>query len=187
MPEGGKDGYVRLRVEGVRELARIAMHGDGGQRAEAAKLLNHLMNRAEAAGEDVFNKLMKLVEEGEVRGAFRLVGMEEAGVKILEVNKELRDDKLYVAIRAVVDGVEEVYKIVFYRGDKGYYIRLYVRGEEAKARGVKLLKVLTGREPFVSLRPDGRFVIGGSGGHVEAMTRYEELREAIEEWRRRGN
>ena len=108
-------------------------------------------------------------------------------MKILEVNKEHKDDKLHVAIRAVVDGVDGVYKIFFHRGDRGYYIRLYVRGEEAKARAVKLVKVLTGREPHVSLRPNGWFEIGGSGGHVKAMTRYEELREAIEEWRRRGN
>jgi hypothetical protein len=50
------------------------------------------------------------VEEGEV-GALRLVGLGEEGVKILEVNTELSDDKLYATIRAVVDGVEGVYKI----------------------------------------------------------------------------
>jgi len=44
-------------------------------------------------------------------GALRLVGLGEEGVKILEVNTELRGDKLYATIRAVVDGVEEVYKI----------------------------------------------------------------------------
>ncbi len=39
------------------------------------------------------------------------MGLGEEGVKILEVNAELRGDKLYATIRAVVDGVEEVYKI----------------------------------------------------------------------------
>jgi hypothetical protein len=44
-------------------------------------------------------------------GALRLVRLGEEGVKILEVNTELRGGKLYATIRAVVDGVEEVYKI----------------------------------------------------------------------------
>jgi hypothetical protein len=66
------------------------------------------------------------------------VGLGEEGVKILEVNTELRGDKLYATIRVLVDGVEEVYKIVFYRLKKGARIfELYIRGVETKARAVR--------------------------------------------------
>ncbi|MDT7873797.1 MAG: hypothetical protein RQ859_00335 [Pyrobaculum sp.] len=42
------------------------------------------------------------MEEGELGG--RLVRLEEECVKILEAGAELRDDKLYPTIRALVDG-----------------------------------------------------------------------------------
>jgi len=67
------------------------------------------------------------------------VRLGEEGVKILEVNTELRGGKLYATIRAVVDGVEEVCKIVFYRRPgRGRFFDLHVRGVEAKARAEKL-------------------------------------------------
>ena len=63
---------------------------------------------------------------------------EEEGVKIPEAGAELRDDKLYPTIRALVDG-GDVYKIVLYRLKKGVrYLYFYVRGDAAAARAVKL-------------------------------------------------
>jgi len=120
------------------------------------------------------------VEEGRGRWTTRLVGLEEEGVKILEAGTELRDDKLYATIRALVDGVEEVCKIVFYRLKKGARIfELYIRGVETKTRAEKL-EVLTGEKPSVSKTPNGRMMIRCTGRHVEALARCEELREAIE-------
>lgn len=55
---------------------------------------------------------------------------------------------------------------------------------------VKLVKVITGEEPRVTPMPDGVFSIRGTGRHIYAQARYEELRKAIEEWsnqRRGGN
>jgi hypothetical protein len=46
---------------------------------------------------------------------------------------------------------------------------------------VKLVKVITGEEPRVTPMSDGRISIRGTGRHVDALARYEELREAIEE------
>jgi hypothetical protein len=63
----------------------------------------------------------------------------------------------------------------------------FVRGEEAVARAVKLMRVLTGEEPSVTEMPDGLTRIGGSGRHIDALARYEELREAIERWSNRTN
>jgi hypothetical protein len=59
------------------------------------------------------------LEEGRSRGALRLVGLERGGVKVLEVKTEEKDDKLYVTIRAEVDGAAGEYKITFYREGRG--------------------------------------------------------------------
>ncbi|MCC6066803.1 MAG: hypothetical protein LM562_03410 [Pyrobaculum sp.] len=96
------------------------------------------------------------MEEGRGRWTTRLVGLEEEGVKILEAGTELRDDKLYATIRALVDGVEEVCKIVFYRLKKGARIfELYIRGVETKTRAEKLIEVLMGEKPSVRKMSDG--------------------------------
>jgi hypothetical protein len=128
------------------------------------------------------------LEEGRSRGALRLVGLEKDGVKVLDVKTEERGDKLYVTIRAEIDGVKEEYKITFYR-ERGSVRRLwfFVRGEEAVARAVKLMRVLTGEKPQVTEMPDGLTRIGGSGRHIDALAQYEELREAIERWSNRTN
>jgi len=53
------------------------------------------------------------------------------------------------------------------------------------ARAVKLVEVLTGERPITVEMPDGRTRIKGSGRHIDALARYEELREAIEKWSNR--
>ena len=58
--------------------------------------------------------------------------------------------------------------------------RVLCRGEEA-AWAVKLVKVITGDEPRVTPTPDGGFRIRDTGRHLDALARYEELKEAIEE------
>jgi hypothetical protein len=126
------------------------------------------------------------VEEGRGRGVLRLVGLEKDGVKVLDVKTEEKDGKLYVTLRAEVDGVAGEYKITLYRVRRGIrYLRFYVRGEDAVARAVKLIEVLTGERPIAVEMPDGRTMIKGSGRYVDALARYEELREAIERWSNR--
>jgi len=46
---------------------------------------------------------------------------------------------------------------------------------------VKLVKVITSEEPRVTPMPDDGFRIRGTGRHIDALARYEELKEAIEE------
>ena len=105
---------------------------------------------------------------------------------MLDVKTEEKDGKLYVTIRAEIDVVEEEYKITLYRERDGKrYLRFYVRGEEAVARAVKLIEVLTGERPQVTEMPNGWTRIRGFGSHVDAMARYEELRETIERWSNR--
>jgi hypothetical protein len=182
---GGR-GRVSLLAEGVRRLAWVSIHGEEGQRQRAAEFLKFLEAKARAKGEEVLRKLEALLEEGRSRGALRLVGLEKDGVKVLGVEAEERGDKLYVTIRAEVDGAAGEYKITFYREGRGAKrLRFYVRGGEAVARTVKLVEVLTGERPSVTEMPDGLTRIGGSGRHIDALARYEELREAIERWSNR--
>ncbi len=182
---GGR-GRVYLLAEGVRRLAWISIHSEGEQRRRAAEFLKFLEAKARAKGEEVFRKLETLLEEGRSRGALRLVGLEKDGVKVLGVEAEERDDKLYVTIKAEVDGAAGQYKITFYcEGGGAKRLQFYVKGEEAVARAVKLVEVLTGEKPQVTEMPDGLTRIRGSGRHIDAMARYEELREAIERWSNR--
>jgi nucleotide-binding universal stress UspA family protein len=182
---GGR-GSVYLLAEGVRRLKWVSEHGEEGQRQRAAEFLKFLEARASAKGAEVLRKLEALVEEGRSRGALRLVGPERDGVKVLDVKTEEKDDKLYVTLRAEVDGAAGEYKITFYRERSGARrLMFYVKGEEAVARVVKLVEVLTGERPSVAERPDGLTRIGGAGRHIDALARYEELREAIERWSNR--
>jgi hypothetical protein len=178
---GGR-GRVYLLAEGVRHLARVSEHGEGEQR-RAAGFLKFLEEKAKKRGDEVLRRLEALLEEGRSRGALRLVGLEKDGVKVLDVKTEEKDDKLYVTLRAEVDGAAGQYKITFYReGSGARRLMFYVRGGEAVARAVKLVEVLTGERPSVAERPDGLTRIGGAGRHIDALARYEELREAIERW-----
>jgi hypothetical protein len=142
-----------------------------------------LEEKARAKGGEVLRELEALVEEGRSRGALRLVSLERDGVKVLDVKTEEKGDKLYITLRAEVDGAAGQYKLTFTREKDGTRrLQFYVRGEEAVARVVKLIEVLTGERPSVAERPDGRTRMRGSDKHIEALARYEELREAIERW-----
>ena len=91
----------------------------------------------------------------------------------MDVEAEERDDKLYVTLRAEVDGAAGEYKITFYRErDGARRLRFYVRGGEAVARAVKLVGVLTGEKPQVTEMPNGKMRIRGSDKHIETLARY---------------
>jgi hypothetical protein len=178
---GGR-GRVYLLAEGVKRLAWLSIHGEEGQRQRAAEFLKFLKEKAEAKGGEVLRKLEALLEEGRSRGALRLVGLERDGVKVLDVKTEEKDDKLYVTLRAEVDGAVGEYRVTFTREKDGTRrLQFYVKSGAA-ARAVKLIEVLTGEKPQVTERPDGWTRIRGSDKHIEALARYEELREAIERW-----
>jgi hypothetical protein len=177
---GGR-GRVSLLAEGVRRLAWVSVHGEEGQRQRAAEFLKFLEAKARAKGGEVLRKLEALLEEGRSRGALRLVGLERDGVKVLDVKTEEKGDKLYITLRAEVDGAAGEYKITFYRERDGTRrLQFYVRG--GAARAAKLIEVLTGEKPQVTEMPDGRTRIRGSERHIDALARYEELRETIERW-----
>jgi hypothetical protein len=82
MPEGGRDGYVYILKEGLAYAAWLSVHGKGKQRELAADFVKYILERAEKAGEKVYEKAQKIIEEGMSRSSLTLERFE----KEVEVN-----------------------------------------------------------------------------------------------------
>ena len=82
MPEGDKMGYVSILRKGLEHAARLSVYGSGMQRELAADFVKYILRRAEEAGEEVYKKAQKIIEEGMSRGSLTLKGFE----KEVEVN-----------------------------------------------------------------------------------------------------
>ncbi len=68
MPEEGRYGYVSILRKGLAYAAWLSVHGkDKQQRRLAADFVKHILKRAEKAGNDVYEKAKKIVEEGKAR------------------------------------------------------------------------------------------------------------------------
>jgi predicted RNA-binding protein YlxR (DUF448 family) len=68
MPKEGRGGYVYIRREGLERAAWLSVYGkDKQQRRLAADFVEHILKRAEKAGNDVYEKAKKIVEEGKAR------------------------------------------------------------------------------------------------------------------------
>ena len=99
---------------------------------------------------------------------------------------------LRIRIAAEVDGVRREYTITFgkYGRDNTAIGRAHISagapgGREADAERLSaLIKVLTGREPKVIRRSDGRIEVVCSRVHLEGFRRFAELADAVERWLR---
>jgi hypothetical protein len=69
MPEGDKRGYVYIRREGLAYAAWLSVYGSGRQRELAAEFVEYILQRAEEAGKEVYEKASKIIEEGRARGS----------------------------------------------------------------------------------------------------------------------
>ncbi len=69
MPEGAKRGYVYIRREGLAYAAWLSVYGSGRQRDLAAEFVEYILQRAEEAGKEVYEKASKIIEEGRARGS----------------------------------------------------------------------------------------------------------------------
>jgi len=203
MPEGGRDGYVYIRREGLAYAAWLSVHGEGDQQRLAAEFVELILQRAWEAGEDVYRKAEEIVKEGRARGSLTLKGFEKEvevdgrkhKVKVIdgEAVEEGRGGRklLRIRITAEVDRVRSDYTITFIRYGRinkteGYaYARADVpSGREADAeRFSALIKALTGREPRVRRMKDGKIKIVCYEGHLEGFMRYAELADTIMNWR----
>jgi hypothetical protein len=67
-PEEGRNGYVRILREGLAHAAWLSVYGSGRQRELAAEFVKYILQRAEEAGEKVYEKAKEIVEEGMSRG-----------------------------------------------------------------------------------------------------------------------
>jgi hypothetical protein len=198
MPEEGRDGYVRILKKGLAYAAWLSVHGND----EAAKFVEYILQRAEEKGKEVYEKALKVVEEGKAWGSLTLKGFEmevevngkKYKVKVIdgEAVEEGRGDRklLRIRITAEVDGVRREYVMTYgrYGRDNAALGFATARadapgGREKDAeRFSALIKALTGREPKVYRRSDGVVMIECYEGHLEGFMRYKELAEAIKRW-----
>ena len=210
MPKEGRDGYVYIRREGLAYAAWLSVHGSGEQQRLAAEFVKYILQRAEKEGDDVHEKVKKIIEEGMLRGSLTLEGFEkrvevngkEHVVKVLGGGAEFDEGRggrklLRIKITAEVGRVEgghtivnrvvHEYAITFSRRtDNAAVGRAYARadapgGREADAeRFSALIEALTGVKPKIRRLKDGTIVIECYGGHLEGFRRFAELADAIE-------
>jgi hypothetical protein len=68
MPERGRYGYVRILREGLAYAAWLSVYGKDEQRDLAVEFVERILRRAWEAGEKVYEKAKKIIEEGRARG-----------------------------------------------------------------------------------------------------------------------
>jgi hypothetical protein len=205
MPEGGGKGYVSILKEGLAYAAWLKVYGSGRQRELAAEFVNYILQRAKEGGEEVYEKVREIIEEGKARGALKLEGFEKEVevngrkhvVKVIGGSAELKESEsgkllLRIRITAEVDGVRRDYIITFGRyGEtnaaegRAYASANAPGGREADAeRFSALIKALTGKEPRVYRMKDGKIMIECNREHLEGFASYAELADAIKKWLR---
>jgi hypothetical protein len=109
-----------------------------------------------------------------------------------EAVEEDRDGRklLRIKITAEVGGVRSDYVMTYgrYGKDNAAVGRAYASakapgGREADAeRFTAVIKAITGKEPKVYQRSDGKIEIVCGGEHLDGFMRYAELADAIERW-----
>jgi hypothetical protein len=197
MPKEGRDGYVYIRREGLAYAAWLSVHGSGEQQRLAAEFVKYILQRAEKEGDDVHEKVKKIIEEGMLRGSLTLEGFEkrvevngkEHVVKVLGGGAEFDEGRggrklLRIKIKAEVDGVKSEYTITFgRRGRNNAVVGFAVARAEADAeRLVAVVEALTGKRSRVYRMKDGAIIIECGRRHLEGFKRFAELADAIERW-----
>jgi Arc/MetJ family transcription regulator len=204
MPEGGKAGRISILREGLERVAWLSIHGSGEQQELAAKFIGYILERAREEGGEVYEKAKEVVEEGRARGSLRLADVRKAEVYIKGRRHVVdvigggaqpergRNGKtlLRIAITAEVDGVRGDYTMTYGRYGKNNAAKGYAtakadvpgdRRADAE-RFSALIKALTGEEPRVYEKEDGKIMIVCGREHLEGLMRYAELADAIERW-----
>ncbi len=212
MPEGDRDGYVRILREGLAYAAWLSVYGSKTQRELAEAFIKLILQRAEEAGEEVRKKVEEIVEEGKAWRSLTLKDFENKVevngktyvVKVIGGGAEFdegRGGKTLLRIRIttevgrvegghIVDRVVREYTITYSRrgADNAAVGYAYVRvdapgGREADAERIAaVIKALTGREPKVYHMKDGRIMIECGREHLDGFARFAELADAIEKW-----
>jgi len=204
MPKGKGRGHVRILKEGLERAAWLSVHGSGEQQRLAADFVEYILQRAGEEGEDVRKKAEEIVKRGREVGSLKLADVKGAEV-LIEGRRHVvsvlgggaqpergRSGRtlLRIKITAEVDGVRGDYTITFGRLGAGNAAkgRAVARADAPEGRETyaerlsALIKVLTGREPWVHRMKDGRIMIECGREHLDGFALYAELYEAIERW-----
>jgi hypothetical protein len=204
MPEEGRYGYVSILREGIERIAWLSVRGEGEQQRLAEDFVKYILRRAEKEGDDVHEKVKRIIEEGMLRGSQTLRDLEKwvevngktyvVKVKGGEAVEEDRDGRklLRIKIKAevsrvegehIVDRVEREYTITYSRrgGDNAAVAYAFAEVDDAE-RLAALIKALTGKEPKVYRMKDGKIKIVCYREHLEGFMRFAELADAIKKW-----
>jgi hypothetical protein len=203
MPEGGQAGYVSVLKGGLAYAAWLSVHGSGEKRRLAAEFVEYILQRAKEEGDDVYEKAKNIIEEGKARDSLKLEGFEkrvEVGgkeyvVKVIGGGAEFdvgRSGKklLRIRITAEINGVRSEYTITYGRYGKdnaavGFATAKADAPDRREAKAVRLsalIKALTGKEPRIRRRSDGKIEIVCGREHLDGFMRYSELADAIGRW-----
>jgi hypothetical protein len=68
MSEGGDAGCLYILKEGLAYAAWLSVHGFGRQKELAAEFIEYILQRAREEGDDVYKKVLEVVEEGKAEG-----------------------------------------------------------------------------------------------------------------------
>ena len=205
MPKEGRYGYVSILRGGIEHIAWLSVRGEGEQQKLAEDFVKYILRRAEEAGNDVYEKAKKIIEEGMLRGSQTLRDLEkwvEVSGKTYVVKvrgggaeiEEIQDDKPLLRIRItaevgrvegehIVDRVVREYTITYSRrgGDNAAVAYAYAEVDDAE-RLAALIKALTGKEPKVYRMKNGKIKIVCYREHLEGFMRYAELADPIKKW-----
>ena len=213
VPKGGKKGYVSILKEGLEHIAWLSVYGkDEQQRRLAADFVKIILQRAEKEeGDDVYEKVKKIIEEGMSRGSQTPKDFEKkvevngktyvVKVKGGEAVEEGRGGRklLRIKIKAevgrvegehIVDSVEREYTITYSRrrADNAAVGFAVARGSAPEDREVDaerlaaVVEALTGVKPKIRRKKNGQIIIECYREHLDGFRRYAELAEAIARW-----
>jgi hypothetical protein len=168
MPEEGHNGYVRILKEGLERAAWLSEYGSGRQRELAAEFVEYILQRAEEAGDDVYEKAEEIVKEGKAWGILKLKGFEGR----VEVG-----GSEYVV--KVIDGgaVEEG------RGGKKL-LRIRITAEVGRVEGEHTIVDRVVREYTITFGRYGKLnaALGYAYASADVPGGREALADAIEKW-----
>ena len=196
-PEGGGEGYVLIRREGLARAAWLSIHGSEEQRRLAAGFVEYILQRAGEEGKEVHEKALEIVDEGravgslkltDVRGAEVFVGGRRHVVTVLGGGARFEEGGsgktlLRITIAADIDGVRSDYTMTFSRrGTKNKAVGYAYAKADVAERFFALIKALTGEEPRVYEKEDGEIDIVCGKKHLDGFAHYAELADAIMKW-----
>jgi hypothetical protein len=168
MPEEGHNGYVWILKEGLAYAAWLSVHGSGRQRKLVAGFVEYILQRAEEAGDDVYEKAEEIVKEGKARGILKLKGFEG---------------------RVEVGGSEYVVKVIdggaVEEGRDGRkLLRIRITAEVGRVEGEHTIVARVVREYTITFSRRGRnnAALGYAYASTDAPGGREALADAIEKW-----